>query len=242
MSSIFATTNRLLSSLSSADLALLTPHLVRVPLETRQSIEKANEDIAHAYFVESGMVSIVARSREHESIEAGVIGFEGATGIAVIMRNHRSPHEAFVQLAGGALRIETAVLRNVMKESDAINRALLHFVHVFNIQVAHTALANGRATIEERLSRWLLMVHDRIVGDEVELTHEFIAVMLGVRRPGVTDALHALEGKGLIRSTRGVIRIVDREGLEALASGTYGVPEAEYRRLIGDPPHARGER
>jgi CRP-like cAMP-binding protein len=106
-------------------------------------------------------------------------------------------------------------------------------VHVFSVQVAHTALANGRAKIEERLARWLLMVHDRIDGDEVNLTHDFIALMLGVRRPGVTDALHALEGKGLIRSTRGVLRIVDREGLEVIANAIYGVPEAEYRRLIG---------
>jgi CRP-like cAMP-binding protein len=148
------------------------------------------------------------------------------------MGNHRSPHEAFVQLDGSARRIESNRLRQAMRESTALSTLLLHFVHVFTIQVSHTALANGRAKIEERLARWLLMMHDRIDGDEAPLTHDFIALMLGVRRPGVTDALHALEGKGLVRSTRGVIRIVDREGLEALATGIYGAPEAAYERLI----------
>ena len=95
-------------------------------------------------------------------------------------------------------------------------------------------MANGRAKIEERLARWLLMVQDRIDGDEAALTHDFIAIMLGVRRPGVTDAIHALEGKGLVRATRGALRIVDREGLEALAGGAYGLPEKEYRRLFGE--------
>ncbi|QGZ95446.1 Crp/Fnr family transcriptional regulator [Terricaulis silvestris] len=232
-SQVFSSTNRLLSLLGHSDLALLTPHLTRIPLATRQSIERPNEDITHVYFVESGIVSIVAHSAAHESIEAGLIGYEGVTGISVIMGDHRTPHEAFVQFEGGALRIETAAFRDALAQSETLTRLMLHFVHIFNIQVAHTALANGRAHIEERLARWLLMVHDRTVGDEATLTHEFIALMLGVRRPGVTDALHALEGKAMIRSTRGIVRIVDREGLESLASGTYGVPESEYRRLIG---------
>jgi CRP-like cAMP-binding protein len=101
------------------------------------------------------------------------------------------------------------------------------------IQVVQTALANGRAKIEERLARWLLMAQDRLDDGNLQLTHEFIALMLGVRRPGVTDAINDLEGKGLIRSARGRVRIVDRKGLEAAAGGIYGVPEAEYRRLIG---------
>lgn len=225
--------NRLLSALSEQDLALLKPHLVRVPLTVRQPLEHADEDITHVYFIESGFASVVVRSRSNESIEAGVIGFEGVTGAPVIMGNDRSPHEVYVQLEGEALRIEADALRNAIARSADLNHVLLRFVHVFTVQVAHTALANGRATIEQRLARWLLMVHDRIDGDEVNLTHDFIALMLGVRRPGVTDALHALEGKGFIRSTRGNLRIIDREGLEELASAIYGVPETEYQRLIG---------
>jgi CRP-like cAMP-binding protein len=214
-------TNRLLSKLSEADLALLQPHLTRVDLTIRQRIEPLDQDITHVYFVETGIVSVVAHSGDHNSIEAGLIGREGVTGIAIIMGNHRSPHEAFVQLEGRAHCIDAAPFRAAFAQSETLRTLLLRYVHIFNIQIAHTALANGRAKIEERLARWLLMVHDRIDGDEATLTHEFIAMMLGVRRPGVTDALHELEGKGLIRSLRGVVRIVDREGLEALASGTY---------------------
>jgi hypothetical protein len=109
----------------------------------------------------------------------------------------------------------------------------------FAIQVAFTALANGRAKLEERLARWLLMVHDRVVGDRIVLTHEYMAVMLGVRRPGVTVALHILEGKGAIRSHRGEVVIKDREGLAAEAGGGYGQPETEYARLLGSEPGKR---
>jgi CRP-like cAMP-binding protein len=228
----FSSQNGLLAALDAADLALLTPHLTMVDLPVRKPIEEADQEIPHAYFITSGIVSVVARSNEHERIEAGVIGREGMTGIAIVLGNHRSPHEAFVQLEGAARRIDTNRLRAAMAQSAELARLFLRFALVFNIQVAHTALANARATIEERLARWLLMVHDRIEGDEAPLTHDFIALTLGVRRPGVTDALHILEGKGLIRSTRGAVRIIDREGLEALAGGTYGVPESEYRRLI----------
>lgn len=226
-------TNRLLSALAPPELHLVKPHLERVELRVREGIETPDEDISHLYFVEAGIVSVVAHSGEFDSIEAGLVGCEGVTGIAVIMGNHRSPHNSFVQIEGAAQRIEAAAFRTLMAQEAAFNRLMLHYVHIFNIQVAHTALANGRAKIEERLARWLLMVHDRTDGDEAPLTHEFIALMLGVRRAGVTDALHALEGKGMVRSTRSVVRIVDREGLEALAGGAYGVPEAEYRRLIG---------
>ncbi|HYD88364.1 MAG TPA: Crp/Fnr family transcriptional regulator [Vitreimonas sp.] len=229
-----ASSNRLLSTLSRNASALLAPHLAPVELALRQHIERPGEDISHVYFVTSGIVSVVARSSQHDSIEAGLIGCEGMTGIAVVMANHRSPHEAFVQLEGAAQRLEAEQLRIAMRRSEEISNVLLRFAHVFSTQVTHTALANARAKIEERLARWLLMVHDRVAGDEASLTHEFIAIMLGVRRPGVTDALHLLEGKGLIRATRGVVRIVDREGLELLAGGAYGVPEREYRRLLGE--------
>ncbi|MGQ0534278.1 MAG: Crp/Fnr family transcriptional regulator [Caulobacteraceae bacterium] len=225
--------NRLLSALSATDLALLSPHLTRVPLLTRALVEARDEVITHVYFIESGIVSVLARAGEKESIEVGLIGCEGVTGGGVILGDHRAPHEAFVQLQGSAMRIATPALCEALAESRSLHQLLLRFVHVFNIQIAHTALANGRVKIEDRLARWLLMVHDRIEGDEALLTHELIAQMLGVRRPGVTDALHELERKGMIRSQRGVVRIVDREGLETLASGTYGVPEREYRRLIG---------
>jgi CRP-like cAMP-binding protein len=195
-------------------------------------LEPANTTIENVYFPLSGIVSVVAKSGA-EQIEAGVIGREGMTGAAVVMGNHRSPNEVYVQVAGSGLRIEADKLRAALDASESLRLLAQKFVQVFIAQVTQTALANGRAKLDERLARWLLMAHDRHDDDHLLLTHEFVALMLGVRRPGVTDALHELEGRGLLRATRGVIRILNRKGLEELAGSAYGVPEAEYKRLIG---------
>jgi CRP-like cAMP-binding protein len=120
-----------------------------------------------------------------------------------------------------------------METSATLRPVLLKFVQAFLVQTAQTAVANAQARLEERLCRWLLMCHDRVDTDTLPLTHAFLATMLGVRRAGVTTALHLLEGRGLIRATRGCIEIVDREGLKKGASGTYGTPEREYQRLVG---------
>jgi CRP-like cAMP-binding protein len=218
--------------MSELDVSLIEPHLERVPLELREKIEEADQTIPYVHFPESGIVSVVAKSGGHQ-IEAGVIGREGVTGVAVIMGNHRSPNEVYVQVAGESHRIAADALREAIEASATLRMHLQRFVQVFMTQVAQAALANGRAKIAERLARWLLMAHDRVDDEDLRLTHEFIAIMLGVRRPGVTDALNELEGRGLIRSARGSIRVKDRSGLELVAGGTYGVPEAEYRRLIG---------
>lgn len=120
-----------------------------------------------------------------------------------------------------------------MKKSPSMHKLFLHFAQAFLVQVSHTALAAGRVTLEERLARWLLMVQDRMRSDEFALTHEFMALMLGVRRAGVTVALHELEGRALIKAKRGQIAILDREGMKKIAAKIYGTTEAEYRRLLG---------
>lgn len=155
------------------------------------------------------------------------------TGLAVIMATGRSPLETYMQLGGGGQRLAAAKLRDGMEASVTLRRALLNYGHAFYVQTAHTALANGRSKLEDRLSRWLLMAHDRIDGDALTLTHELLAIMLGVRRPGVTIALNLLEARGFIRTHRGVISIVDRKGLEENANGANGAPEAEFQRLFG---------
>jgi len=228
--------NTLLRAMSNADRALLS--LEHVSLHHRQQLEVANEAITHAYFPETGIISVVAKSGE-DQIEAGVIGREGVSGIAVIMGNHRSPNDVYVQVPGDGHRVAASALRAAIDASATLRLLLQRFAQVFMTQVAQTALANGRSKIEERLARWLLMAQDRVDDVEIRLTHEFIAIMLGVRRPGVTDALNELEGKGLVRSTRGAIRVVDRSGLELVAGSAYGIPEAEYKRLIGELNQAR---
>lgn len=224
--------NQLLRSLSRKDRALLWPRLEPAELTLRRSVEQANSSISHVYFPETGIISVVAKTAQRE-IEVGLIGREGMSGMAVLLGDDRSPNDAYVQMAGAAHRMPTKQLAQALKASRTLREHLQRYAQVFMVQVAQTAFANGTAKIDARLARWLLMAHDRHDEDELPLTHEFIAVMLGVRRPGVTDALHKLEGRGLIRSERGVIRIVRRKGLIALAGGAYGVAEAEYARLIG---------
>jgi CRP-like cAMP-binding protein len=226
--------NRLLKMMSAADKALLQPNLEPVPLERHKSLEAANKKIENVYFPDAGIISVVASSpKSTREVEIGIIGCEGVSGVPVILGTDRSPHQTFVQVAGSGHRLPAAALRAAMEKSATLQPLLLKYAQAFMIQAAHTAIANGRGTIEERLARWLLMAQDRIERDELPLTHEFLAMMLAVRRPGVTEALHALTQRGLMRHERGIITIVDREGLVECANGLYGVPEAEYNRLLG---------
>ena len=224
--------NRLLLAMSKSDRGLLAPSLTAVDLKRGQSIEQANTAIEHVYFPESGIISVVATSADHR-IEAGVVGREGMSGTAVVMGNHRSPNDAFVQIAGRAHRLTAKRLRAALEQSNSLRRLLQHYAHVFMVQITQTALANGKANIEVRLARWLLMAQDRHGADQLPLTHDFIAVMLGVRRPGVTTALHDLEAKGLIRCDRAAVHVLKRKALMRVAGSAYGVPEAEYERLLG---------
>lgn len=224
--------NRLLKALPNGQLERLMPLMERVQLEARDLIEPARMPFQHVYFPEDGVVSVVCTVPEGKSIEVGVIGREGMTGVSAVLGDDRAANESFVQIAGDAWRLDTRELRRIMHENPALHAHLLRYVKTFMVQMAQTALANGQSTIEERLARWLLMVHDRIDGNHVDLTHDFLATMLGARRPGVTVALHVLEGQGLIRSKRAQIAIADRDGLEEFAGGYYGIPEVEYRRLI----------
>jgi len=225
--------NRLLTLLSVSDYALLRPHLEPVLLPLRRVLVAANEQIEHAYFLDSGIASVVAIREDNSSIEAGIYGREGVGGFAVLLGSDKAPHEHFMQVAGEGHRIKSADLQRAVQKSPALQTLLLRFVHVFVAQSAQTTLANGLSNLDERLARWLLMCNDRIDGDEIIITHQFLSIMLGVRRSGVTDTIHILEGRGLIRAARGKITIRDRAKLERHAGTSYGLPEAEYRRLIG---------
>jgi CRP-like cAMP-binding protein len=178
------------------------------------------------------MASVVGRGARRKELEVGIIGSEGMTGIVVVLGNDRSPNSTFIQVAGAGQRIASDDLRDAMRERPSIQIAFLRYVQAMMVQTAQTAIANASANIEERLARWLLMSHDRSEDDEVRVVHEFLALMLGVHRPGVTVAIHSLEGRKLIRGERGRISIIDRAGLQQLAGASYGVPEAEYERLV----------
>ena len=226
--------NRLLVLLSAQDFALVAPHLEAVTLELTQVVVAANKPIEHAYFLDSGIVSVVAIRADQRTIEVGIYGREGMGGFPLLLDSNQSPHDQYIQLAGAGHRIKTAAFLRAVQQSQTLSRLLLRFVHVFTTQTAQTTLANSASNVDVRLARWLLMCHDRIDGDVLPLTHKFLAMMLGVRRSGVTDTIHVLEGRGLIRATRGSITIRDRARLERLAGTSYGLPEAEYRRLVGE--------
>jgi CRP-like cAMP-binding protein len=223
--------NRLLSRLSPKELGVLLPHLEAVDLPVRKQLEARNKTIDTIYFIEHGIASVVADGTGR-SIEVGIIGREGMTGLAVIMGSDRSPHETFMQVGGDGQRISARNLRQLTEENPALHRSFLRYGHAFVIQTAQTALANGRSKVEERLARWLLMANDRLDGNRVPLTHEFLSTMLGVRRPGVTLALQHLENQGLIQAKRGTVVIVDRTRLRKVSNGAYGAAEAEFSRLF----------
>jgi CRP-like cAMP-binding protein len=169
---------------------------------------------------------------ERRRAEVALVGREGMTGLPVVCGADRSPCEIFIQVEGVGQCITAQNLRQVMGQSVTLLRCFLRYAHVFTVQSGYTALANERGTIEERLARWLLMTRDRVDGDDMVLTHEFIALMLGVRRAGVTTALGGFESRGLIEAARGCVTIMDRDGLEETANGLYGPPEAEFERMF----------
>jgi CRP-like cAMP-binding protein len=155
------------------------------------------------------------------------------TGLAVVHGSERSPYDIFMQVEGEGQCITVQNLRNAMRQSDSLLRCLLRYAHVFTVQVGYTALANARGDIKERLARYLLMARDRLDDDEMLLTHEFLALILGVRRAGVTRTLQSFETKGLVETAYGSVTVKDREGLEECANGLYGPPETEADRLFG---------
>jgi len=226
--------NHLLATLSLEDQALVQPHLTDVAMDTGMILEEPDQPIEQIFFPMSGITSmIVSGGQNQRRIEAGLFGCEGMSGTSILLGAPSTPNELRVQVPGHARMISTDRLRELLTQSPGLQQHFLKFVQAPFIQTSHTALSNKSGSLEERLARWLLMCHDRVEGDRLLLTHDFIAIMLGTRRAGVTEGTQILEGKGVIRAKRGEITVLDREGLEEEAGGSYGVPEAEYARLFG---------
>jgi CRP-like cAMP-binding protein len=225
--------NRLLEVLDAAALAAVVPHLVPIAFERRHQLEIPNRSVEHVYFMEHGIASVVARGDADSETEVGIVGYEGVTGIAVILNGGRSPNSTYIQVSGSGQSMPVSALRAAIEAHDSLRTLLLRYVQSFLIQMAQTTVANARASTDERLSRWLLMAHDRIEGDDLIITHEFLALMAGTRRSGVTEAMVRLAKAGLVRPGRGIVAILDRKGLEQSAGRFYGISEAELDRLLG---------
>lgn len=212
-------TNALLNDLSAAVLALL--HLEPVELPRRKHLERRGRSTEHAYFVDCGIASTLTAGAANPAIEIGMVGREGMTGLTAVLGADQSPYDTFMQVGGAGWRAPVPAVRDVIESSAPFRRRILDYTQAFLAQVSATAAVNAHNKLEERLARWLLVTRDRVDTDELTLTHEFIAQMLGVRRAGVTIALQHLEQRGFVEGHRGRIRIIDREGLLRESRGAY---------------------
>lgn len=231
--------NRLLNMLAPDDLAAITPALEPVDLPQGLVLSQPHDIDHYCYFPLSGVGSTVIVSPAGNQSEVGLFGREGMSPASALLDSDRNPCRVIMQVAGTGLRVETSRLVGLMDSWPPLRRLLLRWAYVVNMQMAFTAQSNAIHSIDKRLARWILMCHDRLDEDELSLTHEFLSIMLSVRRSSVTASLHVLEGERLIYAERKAIRIRDRAGLEAFADDAYGSVEREYQRLLGpmgDPP------
>lgn len=213
--------NILLAKLPTADLSRLVPHLEPLDLPLRYRIEERGKPIDYVYFPVSGIVSVVAKGVKGQEIEVGLIGFEGMTGAAMAMGKSVASHTVYMQVAGAGFRMPAETFTSALDESQALNQTVLRYMHLLFVQTTQTALCNGHCTVPERLARWLLMAQDRVKSNELPLTHEFLSIMLGVRRAGVTSAVRVLTEGGHIEPGRGTITVRNREGLVRASNGAY---------------------
>jgi CRP-like cAMP-binding protein len=225
--------NLILSALPKQAYERLASHLEYVGLPLGKVLYDPEEPIRHAYFPLRGAVSIVTVLRDGGSVEAGVIGNEGMVGFPIILgTNTEFNRRAQVQLSGSGLKVRAGALQGEFRRGEQLHDLLLNYLHAFITQISQTAACNRMHRLEERLARWLLACQDRLNSDELELTQEFIAEMLGVRRAGVSVATTQLQERGLIGHKRGRIQIKDRLGLEATSCECYSIVRQDYERLI----------
>jgi CRP-like cAMP-binding protein len=203
-----------------------------VTLAQRQELIEPNKQIPHVYFIETGIAAVLAVSRKVR-IAIGLIGSEGATGIPVFLGDTISPHSIVMITDGRGYRVSADDLRLQLELPSHLQKILLRYSLAFYNQAAHTALSNALTQVEQRIARWVLMTHDRVLADEVPLTHDVIAYMLGIRRAGATEALDRLQAQNVIAVERGFISVRNRKELERIAGASYGLPEREYDRLVG---------
>jgi CRP-like cAMP-binding protein len=225
--------NGLLAALPPEDLARLRPGLRPAELPFDQTLCPADGQDRRRAVPGDGMVSLVRHAEGGEQVEVGIVGREGLTGLPLVFGDDRSLVEARVQMEGTALRMDAAALRDGMEESAAL-RVLLHrYALAFQAQVTMTRRATRATPSSSASARWLLIAHDRAGADEFPMTHEFMAMMLGVRRPGVSLAAGVLQKAGLIRYARGRMAVTDRHGLEAASCECYHTARREFARLVG---------
>src|SRR5688572_12856703 len=225
--------NHVLSTISPEEYGRLIAHGQEVKLEVGAVLYEANEPIRHVHFMLDGMASIVTTMQDGTTIEVCITGKEGMVGLpAIESGSHTVPTRAFMQIAGRSIRVDSAPVRDEFYRGGSLNRALMRYFQFVLVQISQSGACNRLHDLEERLSRWLLMVHDRIQQDEFILTHDFLSQMLGTRRSSVTLAAGTLQRAGMIDYRRGRIRIVDREALESASCECYSMIKASWDAFL----------
>ena len=223
--------NDLLAALPAAEFARLAPHLERVPLPLGEVIHESGGEQSHGYFPESGIVSLLHVMNDGASAEIAVVGSEGMVGIALYMGGETTPNRAVVQSAGSAWRLKAARIKAAFARGGALQRVLLLYTQALITQMTQTAVCNRHHVLEQQLCRWLLLSLDRLPSNQLVMTQQLIANMLGVRREGVTAAAGRLQADGVIDYSRGRINVLDRARLEKRACECYVVVRRECDRL-----------
>ena len=225
--------NRLLARLSEDIYERIGRDLEPVSLEFKQVLYEPHAEVDYVYFPTSGSMSALTIMSDGAAIEVASVGREGALGVFAAFGPMTSPHKVIAQIAGDGLRMKAKTLRSAAAKHGELQSVLLKYYQVFHGQVSQSVACNGLHTLAKRCCRWLLLTHDRARSVTFELTHEFLAMMLGVRRSGVTEALQQLRDRGLIDYTHGSITILERKGLEAACCECYQLQQDEYKRVLG---------
>ena len=228
--------NKILDAIPAAERALLWGVGEKVDLDRGQLITKANHPFMHVYFPESAVFSLVTDFTDGNTVESGTVGNEGFVGLPRFLGAESCPQRTISQIGGSACRVPFAAFGNALPELPALSAILNRYLLAYMAQVSQTSACNSQHTVSQRCARWILLTHDRVGSNRIPLTQEFLAHMLGVRRPSVTVAQAAMQRKGLIRYSRGKLEVLDREGLEKAACECYGVVRDEFQALLGVPP------
>jgi CRP-like cAMP-binding protein len=226
--------NRLLAALPAADYERLLPHLELVPLPLGWAVYESGSHQGYVYFPANSIVSLLYVMEDGSSAEIAVVGNEGLVGIALFMGGESTPSRAVVQSAGYGYRLSARLLKTEFGQAGELQHLLLRYTQALITQMAQTAVCNRHHALEQQLCRWLLLSLDRLPSNELTMTQELIANMLGVRREGVTEAAGHLQAAGLIHYSRGKITVLDRPKLETKVCECYAVVKREYGRLL---PH-----
>jgi CRP-like cAMP-binding protein len=228
--------NRLLASLPDEEFERLRPHLVPTLLGYKSPLYEANSPIDFVHFIETGVASLVNTMMNGDAAEVGTIGNEGFVGVPILFGDKEAPTSVYMQVGGAGLKMKASIFRAELQRSIMMQRVMLRYAHAFFNQIAQSAACNTLHLLEQRCCRWLLMTQDRMHSNGFPLTQEFLAMMLGVRRAGVTDAANTLKRAGLIDYTRGSVSILDRAGMEKRTCECYGVTKKEFDRLHRPAP------